>query len=64
MPPLLANAFNTSFDLLRRAGCQKVGLAWVMTVGRSDISMASRVERVAEWLVSTTMPIRFISRIT
>ncbi len=35
-----------------------------MAIGRSEISIASRVERVAEWLMSTTMPTRFISRIT
>ena len=61
MPPLSPSAFRTVSDLLRRAGCQKAGLAWVMAIGRSEQSMASRVERSAEWDMSTTRPTRFIS---
>ena len=47
--------------LLRRAGCHHAGLAWVIAMGREDWSIASKVERSAEWLMSTTRPTRFIS---
>ncbi len=33
-------------------------------IGLAEISMASRVERGAEWLMSTTSPTLFISLIT
>ena len=56
--------FLTPADSFLSAGCHQAGLAWVMVIGREDISIASRVERSAEWLMSITMPTRFISRIT
>jgi hypothetical protein len=64
MPPDPASASSSRSDLLRRAGCQLAGFAWVMAMGRSEISMASRVERSAECDMSTTSPTRFISLIT
>ena len=64
IPPASVNARSTSSDLFRSAGCHQDGLAWVMAMGRSEISMASRVDCSAEWLMSTTRPTRFISAIT
>ncbi len=64
MPPLSARARSTVSDLLRSAGCQMAGLAWVIAMGRDDSSIASSVERSAEWLMSTTRPTRFISAMT
>ena len=48
MPPLAANAFNTSSDLFRKAGCQEAALAWVIAIGLVEYSIASSVERSAE----------------
>ena len=64
LAPLSASARRMSSDLLRSAGCQRFGLACVMVIGRLEISIASKVERSAEWLMSTTSPTRFISRMT
>ncbi len=35
-----------------------------MTMGLEEISMACSVDFSAEWLISTTIPTRFISRMT
>ena len=64
MPPLCASARSTVSDLLRSAGCQLAGLAWVIAMGRVEWAMASSVERSPEWLMSTTSPTRFISATT
>ena len=36
MPSLLPRACKTSFDLLRRAECQKLGFACVIAIGRAE----------------------------
>ena len=63
MPPLSASAASTRSDLLRSAGWKRAGLAWVIAIGRSEISIASSVERSALCDMSMTSPTRFISAI-
>ena len=68
-PPLSTTARMSSSVLLRRLSSmskptQLAGLAWVMAMGRSEYSTASREVCSPQWETSTSIPTWFISRIT